>query len=428
DLVTIKTDGISQYVSGEQNTYIITVSNAGPSDAYNVHVVDPRPYQIITMNWVGNDAGGFGTLDNVIPVLPAGTSMQYTVTLSIPLDYHQTVVNLINTVTVTSDTPDPVPACNNCTDTDTPRGNYVVPTNNQYTVPELITDVLIDMQCIGISNITWKTGIDYGQPQNGIAYFHRGNGSFPIKEGIVITGGNATDAPGMRGVGGPNDSLLANTGGWTGDTQLQQYSGTNNDASYVKFDFTPLTSEFSFRYLFASEEYDNGSFQCTYTDVFAFILTDLVTNVATNIAVLPTTPPVPVLVTTVHPATGFCSAANPSFFGQYNLPQAANNTAPINLNGQTKVLDAVSTVTAGHAYSIKLVVANGGDHSHNSAVFIEAGSFNIGQPSLPEDFSAANDGTAVCGGTSVPISVDTQGINYVIEWKKDGVTMLDAGG
>ena len=40
-------------------------------------------------------------------------------------------------------------------------------------------------------------------------------------------------------------------------------------------------------FLFASNEY--GEFQCGFSDVFAFLLTDLTTGVTTNIAVVPGT-------------------------------------------------------------------------------------------------------------------------------------------
>ncbi len=58
----------------------------------------------------------------------------------------------------------------------------------------------------------------------------------------------------------------------------------------------------------ASEEYDMGSFECNYSDAFAFLLTDAAGN-TTNLAVLPGTT-TPILVTNIHPNNGECPAVN----------------------------------------------------------------------------------------------------------------------
>src|SRR5690606_40896556 len=63
--------------------------------------------------------------------------------------------------------------------------------------------------------------------------------------------------------------------------------------------------------------------------------------------------------------------ANVNLFEGYNLPHT-------NYGGQTKVLTASATVVPFQAYEIKLVVADQGDYAWDSAIFIEAGSFNIG--------------------------------------------------
>ncbi|RYD92145.1 MAG: DUF11 domain-containing protein, partial [Sphingobacteriales bacterium] len=273
NIITVKTNYQDEYLLESTTEYTITVTNPGPSDAFNVVVVDPRPYYITVMSWQGNGTGGSGTINNTIPVLAAGESMTYTVSLFIPFDYASFVGPLTNTVTVTSDTPDPVPGCTTCSDIDTPAGNFVNASDTQYTVPELIEDVLIDVECVGIDNVTWSTGLNYGQ-QNGIAYFHRNNSSFPIQEGVVLVSGNAIPGPGLQGVDGPNPTNTMSDGNWPGDTELQNYvPGANNDASWIKFNFVPVSNSFSFNYLFASEEYGNSGFECTFTDVFAFILT-----------------------------------------------------------------------------------------------------------------------------------------------------------
>ncbi|MUV04190.1 DUF11 domain-containing protein, partial [Flavobacterium rakeshii] len=441
NLMAVKTNGQTTYVSNTQTIYTITVTNPGPSDAINVVVYDQKPYQVTLMTWTGNEVSGTGNLNNTIPVLPAGESVVYEVIVNIPENYHSTVGPLQNVVSVTSDTPDPVPGCPTCTDIDQPGSIFVVPSTNLYTVPELVKDVLIDVDCVEVDNITWSTGVTYGQQSNGIAYFESNNADFPIQNGVVLTSGRAVGFTNPdfqnseRGIGGPNDILLSNGGayGWAGDDDLLPYMDDPDDTSYdatsISFDFVPLSDSFTFNFLFASEEYSDPGFECTYTDVFAFILTDLVSGEETNLAVVPgTDPPVNVSVTTIHLFNNICGAANPDFFGQYNIDDDAP-TAAINFNGQTVVMQASATVIPDHPYSIKLAISNANDNSWNSAVFLEAGSFNIGQPVLPDDLTLANGG-ALCPGGSVVISAvnddSTGAFNY--QWERNGELVLDEEG
>ncbi len=81
NIVTWKTNGQTQYQANAQTVYTIVVTNPGPSDAVNVVVHDNKPYNVSLMTWEGNGAGGSGTMHNVIPVLPAGQSVEYTVTI-----------------------------------------------------------------------------------------------------------------------------------------------------------------------------------------------------------------------------------------------------------------------------------------------------------------------------------------------------------
>ena len=63
------------------------------------------------------------------------------------------------------------------------------------------------------------------------------------------------------------------------------------DATYIKFNFTPQVETISFRFLMASEEYD-GYFECYFADSFAFLLREVGTPIYTNLAVLPDGTPV----------------------------------------------------------------------------------------------------------------------------------------
>jgi gliding motility-associated-like protein len=240
-----------------------------------------------------------------------------------------------------------------------------------------------------------------------------------------LSTGNIASAP------GPNSNIQsAGTTAWTGDADLEAIilaaTGqpmNSRNASKLEFDFIPLSNQISFNFIFASEEY--GTFQCTFSDAFAFLLTNTTTNVTTNLAVIPNTT-IPISVVTIRNAiynTG-CASANPSYFGSYYLlPQGQNPIgAPVNFNGVTIPMVATSTVIPGQTYHIKLVVADRSDNAYDSAVFLEGGSFDIGNIQLGQDFLTAN-GTALCAGDSYTIQSGLSGPNYTYVWTKDGVVI-----
>ena len=243
--------------------------------------------------------------------------------------------------------------------------------NTTYTVPQLVQDVLFGSgstspSCVGtISNISWSTGSDASDgtsfgSTNGIGYFQNTNPNFPLTSGVVLTTGDALNAP------GPNTSILQD-GTWPGDTDLYNYiNGLGIDpglvgyhnATVLEFDFTPLTTMMSFDFLFASEEY--GEYQCSYSDSFAFFLTN-VTNgsMPTNLALVPSTT-TPISVVTICDGAYFtglgtnCGSTNPSYFGNFNdSTPAVRAAAATNFNGETVLMTATSVVIPNNLYHIK---------------------------------------------------------------------------
>ena len=180
----------------------------------------------------------------------------------------------------------------------------------------------------------------------------------------------------------------------------------------------PYSTEISFRFLMASEEYGDSWFECNYSDVFAFFLTHPDGTVS-NLAVLPGTT-TPVLVTTVHPDNSDCSGANPQFFAQY----VADGSGPIEYNGYTRSFTAMSPVIPGETYTIKLGIADAGDSMYDSAVFLEAGSFNL-DLDLGDDYTISS-GLAKCIGETVTLNTNNPSAEHV--WQKDGVVISGATG
>ncbi len=247
----------------------------------------------------------------------------------------------------------------------------LVTNTTQYTPSELVNTVLVNSPCISVSNITSATGAG----TDGIGYFTNTNPNFPIESGIVLSTGSVASIP------GPNDSTISGGGtSWPGDAELQQvlnpYMSNSVNATKLEFDFIAQNNFFSFNFLFASEEY--GTYQCSFSDGFAFLLTDLETGVKTNLAVVPgTSSPISVVTIRDSAYNGGCNSQNPEYFDAFFGGSAAADSAT-DFNGQTVLMTASATIIPNHPYHIKIVISDNMDATYDSAVFIEAGSFNTG--------------------------------------------------
>ena len=287
-----------------------------------------------------------------------------------------------------------------------------------YTVPQLVNSVLINSTCVSANNITWSTGTNFGS-SNGIGFFENTNPNFPLQSGVILSTGNILNAA------GPNTTELSDgSSTWPGNVSLENTLAAagipmvSKNATVLEFGFTPISSYFSFDFVFASEEY--GNFQCQFSDAFAFLLTNLNTGVTTNLAVVPNTN-IPISVVTIrdYNYNSSCPSANQQFFGRFNGGYNANNAA-INFNGQTKSLTASSILTPNVPYSIKLVIADRLDAQSDSAIFISANSFNIGQNALGPDLTIANS-TAKCPNTTHLLDTGLSATEYSFTWKRNGV-------
>lgn len=291
-------------------------------------------------------------------------------------------------------------------------GNVAVD-QTTYSIEELVVDILIANECAEISNIEFSTGTNFGDV-NGIGYFSTNDpDSFPFEEGLLLTSGDASLAA------GPNINAMSDGGaGWPGDVELNNTVGiTSNNASVIEFDFVPLADEISFDFLMASEEYNGntgGTFECTFSDAFAFLLTDS-NGVTTNLAVLPGTN-TPILVTNIHPENPGCPAINEEYFGGYT----PDNLPPMSFDGRTEVFTAFSPVNLGETYHIKLVIADATDTQLDSGVFLKAGSFDIGEIDLGADITI-DAGTATCLGEEIILQTDATTVPHV--WYKDGIAI-----
>lgn len=286
---------------------------------------------------------------------------------------------------------------------------------------ELVNLLTNNNQCLQISN-TNVAGDSFVPGKNSYGGFTNSSANFPFQSGIVLSTWSSTESEGpfIRNLGGGSNS-------WLGDPDLDQVLNIKSiNATYLEFDFIPLTNTISFNYLFASNEYQDD-FPCRYSDGFAFLIKEKGSTAAyQNLAVIPNTT-IPISSTNIHPAINFvdvngtlksCAASNETYFGQFN--NSPTNTSPINYAGQTKVLNATTNVIPGKTYHIKLVIGDDAVNYFDSAIFIEAASFsstiNLGTDKL------LSTNNAICFGEDYII--DTKlAANYTYKWYKDNVLL-----
>jgi len=270
-----------------------------------------------------------------------------------------------------------------------------------YNPQQLIEDVLINSGCIENIEVKNVYGGNFSDGDKSFGYFENNNSNFPFERGIVMSTGRLSNVP------GPNNGLSDdNAPGWIGDDDLENYLDLDHtvNATILEFEFTPLADNIRFRYIFASEEYrENQSTTCQYSDAFAFLIRPVESEQYENLAVIPGTD-IPVKVTTVHPEIpGSCPAQNEDYFEGFNSYES-----PIIFNGQTTILTAETEVIPGQTYHIKLVIADEINYRFDSAVFLEAESFNIGA-NLGEDIYG------LCEGEThllEPLDIGAQAENY----------------
>jgi len=124
DLAITKTDGVASVMPGGTTTYVIVVSNNGPSDVTGATVTDILPSAITsdTFTAVGSGgasgftASGNGNIDDTVN-LPLGSTITYTLIANIAPSATGSLVNTA-TVTVPPGVTDPDPSNNSATDTD----------------------------------------------------------------------------------------------------------------------------------------------------------------------------------------------------------------------------------------------------------------------------------------------------------------------
>ena len=274
--------------------------------------------------------------------------------------------------------------------------------DNTMTPQQLVEDVLLGGG-VTVSNVTFNGVPSPGSPQDGLGSFTYAGTEIGLLNGVALgTGFLSTMA-------NPPFIQMADVLFYGGDPDLEILTGgePTYDAVVIEFDFVPNGNELNFRYVFASEEYPD--FVCSpYNDAFGFFVSGPgiagpYSNGAENIALLPGTN-IPIAINTVNNGSVgtdftadalYCDQADPNWLA--NTVYFSDNTfgSDIVFNGATVTMEASVDVQCGETYHIKIAVADAGDESLDSGVFLEGGSFSSAG-SLEVDLAA---GTGITDDT-----------------------------
>ncbi|MAB48184.1 MAG: hypothetical protein CMC05_06095 [Flavobacteriaceae bacterium] len=277
-------------------------------------------------------------------------------------------------------------------------------TDNTVTPQELIQNLVGD-NCASVNNISSPYN---GNVNNIISYgnFDRGSSNFPLESGIVLSTGSITNAGNSVITNNLNDGNI----NWETDPDVLNILGIDQtlNATSIQFNFSTANNFVAFKYLFASDEYQQ-EYPCNFRDVFAILIRPAGSaDPFVNIALVPDTT-TEVSTYTIHPnINGFCEAINEDYFQGYNLPGT-------NFNGQTAVLMANAEVIPNEVYEIKFVIADHIDQRFDSAVFIEAEGFG-GSIDLGPDQS-------VCGN-NLTLNAEIDNPSAVYSWFLDGNLLI----
>lgn len=248
-------------------------------------------------------------------------------------------------------------------------------TVTQTQTPQELVDNVLSGNGVVISNVSYNTSLPNAQVvQTMVGYFNNNGTAFPIPEGVVMATGDAINALGPN-VGGGSTNNNGVTVPDPSDPDLAAIgTATMNNECILEFDFIPSGDTIVFNYIFASDEYHEYS-TSSFNDGFGFFISGPgfagpYTNGGENIAIIPGT----TLPVTMNNLNNGSSNAGPCV----NCAFLTDNTggADVEYDAFTTTMQASASVVCGQTYHIKLAIADAGDTSFDSAVFLEANSFS----------------------------------------------------
>ncbi|MFT4760229.1 MAG: gliding motility-associated-like protein [Paraglaciecola sp.] len=250
-------------------------------------------------------------------------------------------------------------------------------------------------------------------PDGAYGTFQADDSDLGLEKGLILTSGGAAGAV------GPSNNFASTVNGVDGDIDLDALSPDNpsQDACIIELDIFVATDELTFEYVFGSEEYPVFAqpTATTFNDIFAFLVSgpgitgDPLLNGQENIAVLPDGNNTLVEIASVNEGVNWeYYRNNETVAGTQNGLSVAYGGLTSDYLGIKKSLTARTDVIPCNTYRLKLAIADRGDSSFDSGVFIselKGGSPSIGVQYfsgidyLVEDCTAIPDNITINIGT-----------------------------
>lgn len=275
-----------------------------------------------------------------------------------------------------------------------------------------IIDAVASPQTV-ISNVT----IDC--PNGAYGTFTADNSDLGLEKGIVLSSGQVSEMANVA------NFFASSINGSPGDSDLDYFSNqsggaTSQDACIVEMDVFAATDELTFEYIFGSEEYPNFV-NSTFNDIFAFLISgpgivgDVNIGNQENIATLPDGNNTLVEINSVN------FENNWEYYRNNELGQSVvYGGLTSDFLGVKKSLTASATVDPCNTYHLKLAIADRGDSSFDSGVFVSE--IKGGTPQLSVNFASGIDYLIEgCSGTDDELQVSLN--NPQDEIAKYGVTI-----
>jgi len=236
-----------------------------------------------------------------------------------------------------------------------------------------------------------------------------------ITSGIILSSGKVQEAD--RTLAPTSQASTATCSG--ADPDLALIGGSlSEDKAVLEFDFIPMTDVVSFRYVFASEEFDDMCGE-PFNDVFGFFLSSVgisggmgYVNDAVNIAIMPSTPPIPVTTNNI------CATDLNIVNGTYSWWNGSGNESPpftyadgpvFTYDRFSHVFTATYPVTCNVVHHIKIALSDIMDRLLDSGIFLEANSFSSTQIEPHVQFS-----NPAAAGDTLLAGCNTATLHYTI--------------
>ncbi|HOM89942.1 MAG TPA: choice-of-anchor L domain-containing protein [Bacteroidia bacterium] len=263
-----------------------------------------------------------------------------------------------------------------------------------------IVDTLVGTG-VSVANITYT-----GNASSKGTFRCTGGCNLGITRGVFLSTGNAGQTP----TSPPSDFHSSDMSA-SGDAQLNLIVAPNltQDAAVLEFDFTPAADSIGFKFVFASEEY-NDYVNTAYNDVFAFYVSG--PGSPKNLALIPGTS-IPVSINNVNNGYSAGVSSGPCNHCTYFVDNVPNGGTANFFDGFTTVISAGIKVMPCQTYHMKFAIADVNDGVFDSGVFLEAKSFssigNVGITANGVPITQNLDTVYACDGDSVVLTASPAG-------------------